>query len=161
MGPPRLRGANSRAGRSWKSPSRMIGLLFSRRCSSSSRSISISYAAFRPGWRTPTISTYCFGSHRPPPLALQMADARQRGYAASSSEIPGPGGGRVATRGDVCARRRGRRKGMGEIAEPSSGVGGDRGELAAEDELSEAESLCSDCDRCLRLSDRECCVPCI
>ena len=94
MGPPMLRGSNSRGARSWKSPSRMMGFALTRRASASSRSMSISYWALKPGGRAPTHWTTGLGSQRPPPEALQIAEAWQRGYAASSSETAG-GGGRV------------------------------------------------------------------
>ena len=149
MGPPMLRGSNSRGARSWKSPSRMMGFALARRASSSSRSMSISYCALKPGGRAPTHCTTGFGSQRPPPDALQIAEARQSGYAASSSDTPAGAGSRgddgdgdesVWTRGDVWARMSGRRMAEaavgdveGEIgdetmAEPSRGVGGERGE---------------------------------
>lgn len=67
-------------------PSRSIGLTRRIRCSSSSRSSSSSYAGLLPGTRPgyPIILTTGLGSHRPPPVALQMALAWRSGYVSSS-----------------------------------------------------------------------------
>jgi hypothetical protein len=60
------------------------------RSACSSRSISSSKGALHPGIRYHGLRGSCFGSQRPPPVALQIALARRRGYASSSPNDASP-----------------------------------------------------------------------
>jgi len=137
MGPAGERGSSSRGTRSWKSPSLKTGFSFRLFRSASSSSSSISYVALAPGIWWPMRLIGCLGSHRPPPVALQITLARRRGYASSSprsdessvsetcttasacDEETGERNGEAGRRGEVvCARREDGRT----TGEPSSGV---------------------------------------